>query len=169
MDGDTERKPRVELCVRSLCPGAMERNQEHVVDRLQRLDEAGAIEAFDLTVWGDRVALDSPSAHTDEGERALARYALFRRWADETGRSIGSFFDVRSVEQRITGESYTAVVFPALTLAEYVDGELRHVAPSTDGERLYTVADRLDALAAAADREPDADADDRPLAPADER
>lgn len=152
MTGDTDATPRVELCVRSLCPGAVNDQQERVIERLDRLAAAGAITGYDVVVWGARVAFDSASARTDAGERALERYERFRRWAVENDRSIRPGFELRSVDVRTTGESYTAVVFPALALAEYVDGEVEHVAPCTEGDRRHTLRDRLDDLAATAER-----------------
>jgi len=143
-----ERDLRVVLHVRSLNPGSADLSQDQVIRQLEGLDESGVVDEFEVDVWGRRVALASAGARTTAGRRALARYALFKQWADENDRSINSFFDVRKVDIRFTGEEYTAVVFPEMALAEYEREELRHVAPCTDGEDVYTVTDRIDAIEA---------------------
>lgn len=166
MSRNDEDTDRVELYVRSLCPQGMHGSQETVIERLERLDEADVLSQFEVRVWGHQVALSTASSRTEAGENALARYGLFKQWADEHDRSINSFFDVRTVESELLDERYTAVVFPALTLAEFRGDELVHMAPSSDGEEISTVGDRLDALEARAKR---ATEPDRPAAAAEDR
>ncbi|WP_246983860.1 HTH domain-containing protein [Halorientalis marina] len=139
---------RVELYVRSLAPRAGRRQQNSVIDRLEDLESAGRIDEFTVDVWGRQVGLSSVSARTGAGQFVLDRVASFREWADETGRSVASFFETRRVDSRVTGDKYTALVLPSLTLAEFRDGELAHVAPCSDGDEVTTVADRVEALAA---------------------
>jgi hypothetical protein len=139
---------RVELHVRSLAPRAGGHRQERVIDRLDRLEAAGHIDEVTVDVWGRQVSLSSAAARTDAGRYVLDRVASVREWADETGRSVASFFETRRVESEITDEEYVALVLPTLTLAEYRDGDLAHVAPCSDGGEVTTVSDRLDVLAA---------------------
>lgn len=143
---DDESGLRVELCVRSLCPTGSHRTQNAIIERLEQLEAGGILEAFDVRVWGKQVAPSTAAARTETGRRAIDRYERFREWAEEHDRSLTSFFDVRPVESRMTGDRYTAVTFPVVALAEYRDGELLHVAPCSDGETIYTVDDRLDVL-----------------------
>jgi len=142
-----QSRVRVELHVRSLAPRAGKRQQERVIDRLDRLESAGHVDELSVDVWGRQVELSSAAARTDAGRFVLDRVDAFREWAAETGRSVESFFRTRRVESTITDESYAALVLPSLTLAEYRDGDLAHVAPCTDGDEVTTVADRLDVLA----------------------
>lgn len=136
---------RLELFVRSLCPEGCKPQQETLVDWLDELESRGVIDEYEVYVWGKRVAL-SAERGTEAAERALSTYRMFTEWAEENGRSVRSFFQEESVESDLTGESYRAVVFPTVILAEYVDGELLFVAPSTDGERICTPIDRLEEL-----------------------
>lgn len=137
---------RVELCVRSLAPAGAHGNQNAVIERLERLEAAGVVEAFDIRIWGKQVAPSTAAARTETGRAALDRYEQFKEWAEHNDRSLGSFFDVHPVELGMTGEQYTAVMFPVVTMAEYRDGDLVHVAPCTDGDTVYTVGDRLDTI-----------------------
>lgn len=135
---------RLELYVRSLSPRGTYRRQEALIERLERLSAAGRIDDYSVEVWGRRVAFSTAAARTEAGKHALARHAVFKRWADANDRSIGSFFEVRTVDSKLADERYRALIFPGAALAEYRDGELRHVAPCSDGGTVYTVEDRLD-------------------------
>jgi hypothetical protein len=146
-DRDHDRV-RVELHVRSLAPRAGRRRQNAVIDRLDDLESAGRIDEFAVDVWGRQVGLSSAAARTDAGRFVLDRVAEFREWADETGRSVASFFETRRVDSELSGDQYTALVLPSLTLAEYRGGDLAHVAPCSDGGEVTTVSDRIDVLAA---------------------
>jgi len=139
---------RVELHVRSLAPRAGKRRQNSVIDRLEDLESEGYVDEWTVDVWGRQVGLSAAAARTDAGQFVLERVAAFRDWADDTGRSVASFFETRHVDSGITGEQYTALVLPSLTLAEYRDGDLAYVAPCSDGDEVTTVTDRLDVLAA---------------------
>jgi acyl dehydratase len=138
---------RVELHVRSLAPRAGKRQQERIIDRLGRLASAGRIDELSVDVWGRQVDPSSAAAQTDAGRYVLDHVDAFRAWAEETGRSVESFFETRHVDSAITDEQYSALVLPTLTLAEYRDDELAYVAPCRDGDEITTVADRLDVLA----------------------
>lgn len=149
MTGDRDQgRVRVELHVRSLAPRAGGRQQERVIDRLDHLESAGRVDEATVDVWGRQVGLSSAAARTDAGRYVLDRVESFREWADETGRSVESFFETRRVSSDITDEEYVALVLPSLTLAEYRDGDLAYVAPCSDGDEVTTVPDRLDVLAA---------------------
>lgn len=139
---------RAELHVRSLAPRAAQRQQERVIERLDRLESAGRIDEATVDVWGRQVSLSSAAARTDAGRYVLDRVESFREWADETGRSVESFFETRRVASEITDEEYVALVLPSLTLAEYRDGDLAYVAPCSDGDEVTTVPDRIDVLSA---------------------
>lgn len=136
---------RLELFVRSLCPEGCKPQQEMLVEWLDDLESRDVIDGYDVHVWGKRVDL-SAETRTAPAERALSTYRTFTEWADRNGRSVRSFFNEQSVESDLTGESYRAVVFPTVTLAEYADGDLLFVAPSSDGEHICTPTDRLEEL-----------------------
>lgn len=145
--GAKEDIPRVELWVRSLYPAGVERRQEAVLARLERLAARDRIASFELLLAGEKVGLGSAAARTAVGRRTLDRFEQFRGWADRTDRSLEPVFEVRTVDSAFTGERFRTVSFPSISVAEYVDGELRHVAPHTDGDTVVTVDDRLAQLA----------------------
>jgi DNA-binding Lrp family transcriptional regulator len=144
----TQEQVTVDLHVRSLTPRGGHGQQEAVIERLERLADTGQIDEFTVDVWGRQVSLSTAAARTDRGQSVLNRVEAFREWADETGRSINSFFETRRVSSEVTEESYVALVLPLFTLAEYRDGDLAYVAPCSSGENVVTVTDRLDALEA---------------------
>jgi hypothetical protein len=161
--GETGEPPRVELWVRTLYQSGVEQRQEAVFRRLERLTEREAIDSFEVHMAGEKVGIASAAARTAVGRRALDEFEQFRGWAERNDRSLDRFFEIRTVDSAFTGERYQALSFPAITLAEYVDGELRHVAPHTDGSTSTTVSDRLDRLEGGA-TPPIAGSDDRQLA-----
>lgn len=138
----------VDLYVRSLSPAGGQRQLDAVITRLERLATTGRIAEFTVHVWGKQIATSSVATRTTAGQAILDTVDEFRAWAREHGRSLRSFFDTRDVRSRITGEDYTALVLPTMTLAEYHGDDLRFVAPCADGDTMYSVTDRLDTLEA---------------------
>lgn len=162
-DGEQPPETRLELYVRSLLPRGACACQEAVVDRLQELAEDGAIDAFEVTVWGRGLA-PSTAAATDAGRELLGRIERFSGWARERGLTLRPRFERRTVRSDLTDETYDAVLFPAMAVAVFRDDDLAFVAPCADGTTVYTVADVLDAVEdgafeAGADRVPDEGSD----------
>ena len=156
MGATSERERRVELYVRSLAPGGAHRQQDTVVRRLDDLLGERAIDDYDVRVWGDRICHASASARTVDGRHVQDRLARIERWAEDEGRSLDGVYREVECESAITDESWTEVRFPEIALAEFVDDELVHLAPSHDeDDELVKVTDRLSELA-----EGTADADD---------
>jgi len=138
--------PRIELYVRSLLPDGAHSRQEAVIERLERLDAEDEIADFSVIVWGKQIARESAGAHTEEGEYILNRVAEFKQWALSNNVSLESFYQTHEVGNDATDDSQTAMVLPVMGLAEYEDGELRHVAPCTSGDEVHTIVDRLDEI-----------------------
>ena len=138
--------PHIELFVRSLLPNGAHERQEAVIDRLQRLDREDRIESFSVIVWGKQVARDSAAAHTEEGRYILNRVAEFKQWALSNNVSLESFYQTTTVDNEVTENTHSAITLPVMGLAEYVDGELRHVAPCTSGDVVHTITERVDRL-----------------------
>lgn len=136
----------VELFVRSLTPRATRGRLEELIEHLETLETRGRVQAFEVHVWGSRIDRTSAAARTEVGQFVTERVEAFSEWACETDHSLGSFFEEEPVESAITDEEYTVTTLPTATLAEYVDGDLSFVAPCSDGESMYTIEDRLDAL-----------------------
>jgi len=142
----TGTQPRIELYVRSLLPDGAGHRQEAVIEQLQRLDAEDEIADFSVIVWGKQIAHESAGSRTEEGEYILNRVAEFKQWALSNNVSLESFYQTHEVENDASDEAYNAMVLPVMGLAEYVDGELRHVAPCTDGDAVHTITERLDRL-----------------------
>ncbi|WP_336337918.1 HTH domain-containing protein [Haloarcula brevis] len=137
---------RVELFVRSLCPEGATRHQNYVLDRLQALEEAGAIEDLSVLIWGNRIEPDI-ARRTPEGRRLLARLSRFRKWARDADASLDAFDWGHPVTNVASDESLSVITLPTLALAEYVDDDLQHVAPCTRDGVAHRVTDRVDRLA----------------------
>lgn len=155
---------RVELYVRSLAPGGTHRQQDTVVRRLDDLLDDGAIDQYDVRVWGDRIRHASATARTVDGRHVQDRLARIERWAERDGYSLDGIYREVECECSITDESWTEVRFPEIALAEFVEDELVHLAPAhdADADEPVGVLDRLDDLGRTEERGT-GDADRRPL------
>lgn len=139
---DASRERTVELFVRSLSPGVGRDRHERVLDQIERLESRGRIDEYAVHVWGSR--LDPAAAtRTEVGQFIRGRVEAFCEWAAGDDRSIDPFFEPERVCSSLTGDSYTELTLPTVALAEYVGDELVFVAPCSDGDRRYTVEDRL--------------------------
>jgi hypothetical protein len=136
------QSPRIELFCRSLAPSTGREQQDRIVQRLRTLDERDRIQGFEVVLCGECVCPRAATAETDPGEFLLDRYDGFQAWAEETDRTLVGF-EKRNTKSMLTGTTVTGIVFPRLTLAEYRDGELTFVAPSSDGSEQTSVADRM--------------------------
>lgn len=139
--------PRVELYVRSLSPTGVSQQQDHVIGQLQALENDGRIADLSIYVWGDRLAPDT--AHlTEHGEFLLDRLTAFERWERESDASLDAFGWRDSSTTVATDRTIDVISLPLLGLAEFVDGELRHVAPCVRDGSVRRVRDRVAALSA---------------------
>jgi len=148
MTDESGNTVRVELAVRSLAPGD---GQNEVIARLEELEKAGAIDEFEVSVWGKRVGLDCAGARTDAGTEILETVDSFGEWADRNDLSIGAFFETKRIRSEFAGEDCRALDLPSMALAEYEDEELRWVSPCFDPatDAVYGVRDRIEVLATA--------------------
>jgi hypothetical protein len=137
---------RVELFVRSLCPEDATQQQNDVLDQLQALEEAGCIEDLSILIWGRRIE-PRIAQRTAEGRHLLERLSMFEQWEREADASLDAFDWQHPVTNIVSDESVNVITLPTLALAEYVDGDLRHVAPCRRDGRVYRVTDRISRLA----------------------
>lgn len=142
----TEESVQVELYVRSLLAEQAQSQQDEVIERLTALEEDGVIDEFQVVVWGRQAPASPAKARTDAGVFTLNRVAVFSEWAAANGLSVDENFERRNVESRIIDESYQAIRFPVMTLAEYHDQDLAFVAPATGSDVTHSVQDRLDTI-----------------------
>ncbi|MFB6178824.1 MAG: HTH domain-containing protein [Halorientalis sp.] len=139
---------RLELYVRSLHAAQAHGRQDAVIERLNALEDAGVIDEYQLVVWGRQAPASPAEAHTDAGVFTLNRVAVFSEWAAANEFSVDEHFEQRSVDSSMAGESYQAVRFPVMTLAEYHGQDLAFVAPATRANGTHSVGDRLDTIEA---------------------
>lgn len=136
---------RLELYLRDSYPPALAETIQNLRERCAQLETADVVDGYRVEQWppcapsGDDAAGRSP-------RRELV--SAFEEWAARHGYALEPAFYTQTVTSSMLEEDvryeYTAV--PLLTLALYEDGELRGVAPCTDGDRTYTVEDGLAAL-----------------------
>jgi hypothetical protein len=150
----TETAPVLELYVRSLSADAGTSRLRDVLDRLDRLDASGAIESYDVTVWGDGVSLDERVQTVDAARSVRETVEALRAWADATDRDLPGFA-VRETESAVTGEVRRNLTVPTLAVVERRDEAVSFVAPCHD-DVTHTVDERLARLADGPD-EPDRD------------
>lgn len=136
----------VELYVRSLASREAHERQEGVIERLRDLDERGAIDGFDVVVWGRTLCRESHGARTEVGRSVVDRLDRVEEWVDGTARSIAQFCRTERLDSAITGESREVVSLPSLALAEFDGGELVRFAPCREDREVVSVSDRLLAL-----------------------
>lgn len=139
----TDGGPRVEVYLRSLAPTTARDEQERVLARLERLEARGDVAGYSVELCGECVCRSSVAARSTVGRRLLERYEQFAAWAAERDRELVGF-DRLDTTSLLTGTEVTGVVFPRLTVAEFRDGELDFVAPSTNGTATTTVLERLE-------------------------
>jgi len=142
----TANTVRVELFVRSLCPEDATHQQDYVIDRLQSLEETGRIADLSILIWGNRIE-PKLAQRTAAGRRLLERLSMFERWERESDASLDAFDWQHPVTNMVSEESFSVITLPTLALAEYVDGELQHVAPCTRDGTVHRVIDRVSRLA----------------------
>ncbi|MFC7154517.1 HTH domain-containing protein [Halomarina halobia] len=146
--GDTSRRT-VEVYVRSLTPGYELRGQEEVLERLRACAGTGEIDGYDLYVWGSGIDPESRAAQTKFGRFVLDRLDLFGRWAKRAGAELDFCFPTCARHSTVTGESFVCVEFPSVTLVEFEDDRVSHVAPCHRGGDHVTVRSRLKTLESA--------------------
>lgn len=130
---------RIEAYLRGACPAIVREHQESVLERLDRLSEAGPIDVG-VQTWAKRAAVD------DEASLGVRKYGEFAAWAREANVTIRPFFDTRTCYSSIAGRPREVLVAPVVCIAAYADDNLRAVYPHADDGRTYTVGDFLSAL-----------------------
>lgn len=132
------------LRVRTATPHGVGDRQRSMIDRLQRLTDKDALQTFDVDVWGEGITVsDTPTAHTGYTEEVF--YDL-QTWADRHGHTLEPAFERRSRGSIVTEGTHETIVFPLWCLTVHDHEELRAVYPHSDGDRVRTVADGLDAI-----------------------
>lgn len=147
MTPDTTSDPiRLELYVRTLSPPGARGRQEAVLNRLERLEDEGLIDDYNVRVWGKQIDPTTKAADTEQGRFILNRIAEFQQWSLANNATLESFYQTREQSSSITGEEHTTIVLPKMGLAEYHGSELEKVTPSTQGDVVDSVVDHLESI-----------------------
>jgi hypothetical protein len=128
----------VECFGRADLPAPAAGRRDHIEARLTELSSAGVVESFDVASWPKRMPADG-SGDADMRDR----YLSFAAWARENDVRLTPFFGTRECYSMATGERGDWVVFPALALAVYEDGDLAAVYPHADGDTYRSVLSGL--------------------------
>ena len=155
---DPERSLRVDCYVRPTVSTAADGAIGRVVDRLERLQEDGAIDEYRIVRW--------PAQRRVDGDRSTRSeiVAEFERWAERRGRSLEPAFRRQELPSSplcpgAGPRERVRVPIVTLTLYEYDESEesdddgsatVRGVVPHTDRtasgtDRTYTVEEWLSA------------------------
>lgn len=130
---------RAVLKLRALASAGAHGFQREIVDRLDHLVEQGKLDSFETDVWGAQIPVADP---TEQYET----YREFESWADRRGVSLAPAFERREFGSMVADETREVIVLPLVCLVLYDRGELRAVYPHADGDRIYTVADGVEAV-----------------------
>jgi len=136
----------VDVFVRSLAPTNGLERQRAVIDRLDRLESDGAIDGYDVHVWGEAVAVDAPLSATETGRGVRTRVAAFQQWALAENVSVQPFFERTERSSAMTGDEQTVITLPSITVAEREKAELVGMAPHRSEGEVVSVLDYLDEL-----------------------
>jgi len=136
----------VELRLRSASSWTVGRDGTFV-DDLEALAAEGAIDDYEVKMWSDHVPVDDGRELSETEREVRERVETIEAWADEHGYELPGFTETTKA-RGFDGPRYEATVLPLATLLGFEDGELRWMAPYSDGDEHVAVQDRLDELAA---------------------
>lgn len=143
---------RVEAYIRSLAPApGPKQQQESVLDRLNRLEQAGTVDETTVSVWGTAICLEGPYRETAACRRIEGRIDRFRQWAANVDETVELPFETQAISSSIVGDEYERLVPPQVCLAVHTEDELDLVLPCEIDGTPMSVVDTLDRLGAAAE------------------
>lgn len=136
------------MFVRSQAGSGIQGVQRGVVDQLRALEDRGAIDAFEMRVWGPDVCASMPHDGGSFAESTVGRVQEFEAWADERDVSVRGTFRHHRIDSAISDEEATVVSLPSLFLAVYENDALVDISPCRRGNEVCSVATILERLAA---------------------
>lgn len=148
MTGSTTsaRTVRVEVFLRTQTPPDVVDRLRELVARVRRLQDETGVADVRVKTWSSvRPALEELS---DSGPSVALTVNAFRSWADREGYTLRPGFERRQTTSMLDRRPAAELRVPVVCVAVYENDTLRCVAPCSDGERTYTVADCVDALEA---------------------
>lgn len=134
-----------DLFVRSLVTAGSGRRLEGTMSTLDELAAGGALQSFDVTVWGDKVPIAGAVVDTDATRSLLDEVQQLREWAGAADADLLGFEEC--TVGTLVEQSRPALSLPEMTLVEYRDGEIERVTPNVRDGVVTTVEDHLEMLA----------------------
>jgi hypothetical protein len=145
MSDRSSDRPTVDLYVATGKTALWER-QGSVIDELDRLETAEAIDGYRVRVWSGLVPTDGPLSETAFHRSAARAAREFEAWADDHERPVEVPIERESVASELTGTEYHVLRPPAVCVALYRDGDLTAVYPcDVEGDR-HSIPDVLDRI-----------------------
>jgi hypothetical protein len=149
---ETEVDRRIECYVRD-APVAVAERVRSVCERLRKFREAGAIAEYQCKPWPPEHGSTDESG--DEGDPSRHEMvSTLEAWAERRDYSLEPAFRRETVTSIHAPDStYDRIRVPLITLLVYEREDLVGVAPCSDGERVHTIDDCLNALEPGGDAE----------------
>ena len=145
----------VHVFVRSMAPpGGGHDEQVAVLERLNALEDRGPVDAWNVTIWGERLCECEVCTATAAGRAVTERMWELREWAGRAEGDVALPFERREVTSEFAGTEIEALVPPRLTIAVYADEDLARVYPCTADGTHHSVTEGLDWLESAGRRVP---------------
>lgn len=136
---------RIEVFFRSLAPSqGSHGKRRRIISQLGEADDASAIDGYDINVVGDGMCLCDDCTETRLARHMHDKLSRLRKGGGNMVKPLG--FRERTVDSQMTGEHYTLLVPPEVSLAVYVDDTLRGVFPAKVEGRSVSVTDYLEAF-----------------------
>lgn len=136
---------RIEVVFRSLAPGqGAHDRRRRIVHRLEEAANTVLLDSYDLRIVGEALCLCEDCTETRLGHFVHDTLSTLREGGSDAVDPLA--FSTRTVDSRMTGEHYTLLVPPEVSLAVYVDGSLRGVFPADVEGVTVSVTDFLDAF-----------------------
>lgn len=125
----------VELRLRRHTPACTASATDRLIQRVRTLEQTGRVDTVRVETW-DCVR---PGVQRHAGD--LSVIGRFARWADDNDLCLEPGFKRRQVSSLVESGTHLEVVVPLACLAVYEEGDLRTVAPCSNGETVATVDD----------------------------
>lgn len=141
---------RLQVFVRSLSPVAAHEQRTELLDALERADEQGDIDSYDLDLLGDELCLCTRCQQVGLSSALSTELLAFSSWYQNGMQSTG--FTERTVDSAYTGDQYRTLVPPETAVGIYLDDTLAGVFPCLVDGTHYDVLTFLRTVVQSTDR-----------------
>ncbi|MDY6764247.1 MAG: HTH domain-containing protein [Halobacteria archaeon] len=119
----------IEVFVR---PFEIGRRQKENIKRLEALEDDGQIDNLKKSVWTSRI-------DTEVNNPVVRRFNEFKGWAENNGKTLNPYFDLRCIHSTFTDERREVLILPCMAVAVYSKGVLKGVFPCSDANNNYSI------------------------------